>query len=151
MNKITTNNTIPIPIPIDTNEFDGHQFFLAKTISLACEVPIESVDTMNHLSPLSFLISTCLLVVAMNAVLILLAPVKAGLEYLHHSGDKKKRNRSLIVPGVILSGLCYANPIIMTLYSADDPQATIFNSSELFRQKQPECDKVCKAEALELI
>ena len=71
----------------------GHQFFLAKTISLACEVPIESVDTMNHLSPLSFLISTCLLVVAMNAVLILLAPVKAGLEYLHHSGDKKKRKK----------------------------------------------------------
>ena len=93
MNNITTNNTIPIPIPIDTNEFDGHQFFLAKTISLACEVPIESVDTMNHLSPLSFLISTCLLVVAMNAVLILLAPVKAGLEYLHHSGDKKKRKK----------------------------------------------------------
>ena len=85
MNNITTNNTIPIPIPIDTNEFDGHQFFLAKTISLACEVPIESVDTMNHLSPLSFLISTCLLVVAMNAVLILLAPVKAGLEYLHNN------------------------------------------------------------------
>ena len=27
----------------------------------------------------------------MNAVLILLAPVKAGLEYLHHSGDKKEK------------------------------------------------------------
>ena len=37
------------------------------------------------------------------------------------------------------------------MLDADDPQATIFNSPELLRQKQPDFDKECQEKALELV
>ncbi len=91
MNNIT-NVTITTVVK-EKMKFDGHQFFLSKTIALACEVPVESVDTSNHISPLSFLLTTCLIVVAMNAMPILLAPAKHTLEYLQNNGVKKKRKK----------------------------------------------------------
>ena len=48
MNNLTINNITNVTIATVVKEkvkYDGHQFFLSKTIALACEVPIESVDT----------------------------------------------------------------------------------------------------------
>ena len=104
MNNLTMNNITNVTITTVVKEkmkFDGHQFFLSKTIALACEVPVESVDTSNHISPLSFLLTTCLIVVAMNAMPILLAPAKHTLEYLQDSGVKKKRKKSRKQRGVV--------------------------------------------------
>ena len=96
MNNLTMNNitnNITTVVVKEKMKFDGHEYFLSKTIALACEVPVESVDTSNHISPLSFLLTTCLIVVAMNAMPILLAPAKHTLEYLQNSGVKKKRKK----------------------------------------------------------
>ena len=97
MNNLTINNitnvTIATAVVKEKVKFDGHQFFLSKTIALACEVPVESVDTSNHISPLSFLLTTCLIVVAMTSLPILLAPAKYTIDYLNNSGDKKKRRK----------------------------------------------------------
>ena len=56
-------------------------------------MPVESVDTSNHISPLSFLLTTCLLVVAMTSLPILLAPAKHTLEYLQNSGNHNKKRK----------------------------------------------------------
>ena len=96
MNNLTMNNitnNITTVVVKEKMKFDGHQYFLSKTIALACEVPVESVDTSNHISPLSFLLTTCLIVVAMTSLPILLAPAKHTLEYLQNSGVKKKRKK----------------------------------------------------------
>ena len=96
MNNLTMNNitnNITTIVVKEKMKFDGHQYFLSKTIALACEVPVESVDTSNHISPLSFLLTTCLIVVAMTSLPILLAPAKHTLEYLQNSGVKKKRKK----------------------------------------------------------
>ena len=59
------------------------------------------------------------------------------VDYHYNYGDcmlvckhDKKQNRTFSVPGIIKSGLCYTHPIIIPEYSADDPQATEFNSPE---------------------
>ena len=96
MNNLTMNNitnNITTVVVKEKMKFDGHEYFLSKTIALACEVPVESVDTSNHISPLSFLLTTCLIVVAMTSLPILLAPAKHTLEYLQNSGVKKKRKK----------------------------------------------------------
>jgi len=96
MNNLTMNNitnNITTVVVKEKMKFDGHEYFLSKTIALACEVPVESVDTSNHISPLYFLLTTCLIVVAMTSLPILLAPAKHTLEYLQNSGVKKKRKK----------------------------------------------------------
>ena len=96
MNNLTMNNitnNITTIVVKEKMKFDGHQYFLSKTIALACEVPVESVDTSNHISPLSFLLTTCLLVVAMTSLPILLAPAKHTLEYLQNSGNHNKKRK----------------------------------------------------------
>ena len=96
MNNLTMNNitnNITTVVVKEKMKFDGHEFFLSKTIALACEVPVESVDTSNHISPLSFLLTTCLLVVAMTSLPILLAPAKHTLEYLQNSGNHNKKRK----------------------------------------------------------
>ena len=96
MNNLTMNNitnNITTVVVKEKMKFDGHQYFLSKTIALACEVPVESVDTSNHISPLSFLLTTCLIVVAMTSLPILLAPAKHTLEYLQNSGNHNKKRK----------------------------------------------------------
>ena len=96
MNNLTMNNitnNITTVVVKEKMKFDGHEYFLSKTIALACEVPVESVDTSNHISPLSFLLTTCLLVVAMTSLPILLAPAKHTLEYLQNSGNHNKKRK----------------------------------------------------------
>ena len=45
MNNLTMNNitnNITTVVVKEKMKFDGHQYFLSKTIALACEVPVES-------------------------------------------------------------------------------------------------------------
>ena len=60
-----------------------------------------------------------------------------SVDYNHDYGTcmltcvhRKRHSQSFSVPGVIRSGLCFTQPLIVPTLDKDDPKATVLNSLE---------------------
>ena len=79
-------------------------------------------------------------------------------EYNHNYGTcmltcvhRKKHNRSISIPGIIRSGLCFTQPLILPSLDKEDPRATIYNSIDKAKEHDPKFRKKIKSQALEMI
>ena len=81
-----------------------------------------------------------------------------GVDYNHDYGTcmltcvhRHKHNRSISVPGVIRSGLCFTQPLIVPSLDKNDPKATVYNSLEKAKSDDPKFAKKVAAQSLKLI
>ena len=65
------------------------------------------------------------------------------MEYNHNYGTCmltcvhcKKHNRSISIPGIICSGLCFTQPLILPSLDKEDPRATIYNSIDKAKENR---------------
>ena len=56
--------------------------------------------------------------------------------------------RIISVPGIIRSGLCFAQPLIIPTLDKDDPKATVLNSLEKAKAEDPDFVKQGKIQSL---
>ena len=62
-----------------------------------------------------------------------------------------KHSRSISVPGIIRSGLCFTQPLIVPSLDKDDPKATVLNSLEKALAEDQEFIEKVKIQSLKLI
>ena len=60
-------------------------------------------------------------------------------------------NRSVSVPGVICSGLCFTQPLIVPSLDKDDPKATVYNSLKKARAEDDEFMERVRVQSLKLV
>ena len=64
---------------------------------------------------------------------------------------RHKHNRSISVPGVIRSGLCFTQPLIVPSLDKDDPKATVYNSLKKARAEDDEFMERVRVQSLKLV
>ena len=64
---------------------------------------------------------------------------------------RNKHSRSISVPGIIRSGLCFTQPLIVPDLDKDDPKATVLNSLEEVLAEDSEFVEQVKVQSLKLI
>ena len=69
------------------------------------------------------------------------------LTCVHHN----KNSRNISVPGIIRSGLCFTQPLIVPSLEKDDPKATVLNSLEKALAEDTEFVDRVKVQSLKLI
>ena len=81
-----------------------------------------------------------------------------SVDYNHDYGTcmltcvhRKRHSQSLSVPGVIRSGLCFTQPLIVPSLDKDDPKATVLNSLEKALAEDSQFVEQVKVQSLKLI
>ena len=84
--------------------------------------------------------------------------VLESVEYIHDYGTcmltcihYHKHSRSISVPGIITSGLCFTQPRIVPSLDKDDPKATVLNSLEKAMAEDTEFVERVKVQSSKLI